>query len=105
MQPYTIGDVLREAWRSFRRTGRAHAAWNVGFVLVLGLGLMIVICPVAVLTGAAERSGAGLGPAAGLALAYLAGAVAMLFAWALHQGTTLAITAADLRGDRVEVGV
>jgi hypothetical protein len=98
MEPFTIGDVVLDAWRSFRRTLWAHVRWNVGFVMFAFLGLVVCTCGTSALVERAAASAEALG------VTYVcAGTLAVCFvAW--HHGVGLAIAAADLRRDPIDVG-
>src|SRR6478736_495589 len=105
--PFTIGDVLGEAWRSFRRRFATHAGFNVAFLAALILSICLVGCamvPVfmAIGVGAAGAGGPDQFPQGPMLIVivviYAVMTAVYLALMSLHQGFTLALTAADLRG-------
>jgi hypothetical protein len=106
-EPFTILDVLGDAWGSLRRTVWTHVGWNVVFVVLLlfcACGACGVMTPGYGLVATAEgEEGAALGGVALLLVAYAVLLALMLGMMALHQAVTLAITAADLRGQPVDL--
>lgn len=105
IEPFTVGDLLGDAWRSFRRTVATHLQWNGVFLALLLVSVCGLSCAMVPMIGVMGAAGGG-GGEGGVALVLVLYAVllaVMLGLMALHQAVTLAITAADLRGEPIRL--
>lgn len=106
LEPFTIIDVLGDAWRSLRRTVGTHMIWNGVFMALFLVSTCVLSCamfPVMMGMGAAGDEGIGVGVVIVGAL-YVGLLVLTLGMMALHQAVTLAITGADARGEPIDFG-
>lgn len=100
-EPFTIFDVLGDAWGSFTRTFTTHLRWNAAYIGILVLSSCVMACALTPVVFASMSLGSeAAGPIAvgGVLIAYGLFLVFGLVLVALHQGVSLAITAADLGG-------
>lgn len=102
---FTILDVLGDAWGSFSRCFATHARWDAGFMGLLFLTSCVTACFLFPVIGVGGMLGGGRGAVVVLAVLaiYAVVLVAMFALLALHQGVTLAITVADLRGEPTSI--